>query len=423
MVNGIHRLILVDNGSEDGTGELLSTLGYDYIVFDEGRQGCGTVWNAVIDNFELNDTIVFMNISCIVGRNALIKLADAVHQNLNIGVVGPRISGIAGGQYVEVDAVDQLLQLESENEKNNVKSTYETVVGVSSRIWAISKERLLENGHFNDKLLDDDYVITDYQFRLMQRGYATIVCSDALAYDIRLGSQDNKREEDLINDRKILIDTWNMNYFNCLPNKNMIEQIHEDREESFSVLEIGCDLGANLLAIQNQYPNSEVHGVEINSAAVAITKSLLDIREGNIEEENLAFQEKFDYIIFGDVLEHLHNPQKTIRYCKQELLKEHGYIIASIPNLMHISVMQQLLKGRFEYTDMGLLDRTHIHLFTYYEILAMFQQEGYSVDEIYGIRKKLTEEQEQLKNKLLELSENVETHMYETFQYVVKAQS
>lgn len=181
--------------------------------------------------------------------------------------------------------------------------------------------------------------------------------------------------------------------------------------------------GSNITGNTSRYPNSKVHGLEINGAAVNIAKYLVDVKEGNIEEENVPFEEKFDYIIFGDVLEHLRDPQKIIWFCKRNLLKEHGHIIASIPNVMHISVMQQLLNGRFEYQDMGLLDRTHIHFFTYYEILLMFQEEGYTMEEIGSTTMNLTEEQEKLEMKLLEISQNVEKYMYDTYQYVVKARS
>lgn len=423
-VKGIHRIILVDNGSDDGTGEILSTLGYDYITFDEGRQGYGTVWNAVIDNFELDETIIFMDIRYVVGRNTLVKLAETVHQKCEIGIAGPKSNGIAGTQYLPMNTVDHMLQIENNKEKTSHENTYATVVGIDSGIWAISKDKLEEIGRFSECLTEAESVMTDYEFRMIQLGYTAIVCDDAIAFDIRLGKLNyGTKDGNINNDRKILKEKWNMNYFNRIPNDNLVALISEESEDSFSVLEVGCDLGANLLAIQSKYPNSKLHGVEINSAAVAIAKCLLDVQEGNIEEENLPIQEKFDYIIFGDVLEHLHNPQKTIRYCKQKLLKEHGHIIASIPNVMHISVMQQLLNGRFEYTDMGLLDRTHIHLFTYYEILLMFQQEDYSIEGIYGTKRNLTKEQEQLKSKLMELSENVEMHMYDTYQYVVKARS
>ena len=70
---------------------------------------------------------------------------------------------------------------------------------------------------------------------------------------------------------------------------------------------------------------------------------------------------------------------------------------------------------------MGLLDRTHIHFFTFYEILMMFQKEGFLMEEVETTMVQLTEEQERLKIKLMEISQNVEMHMYDTYQYVVKA--
>lgn len=267
--------------------------------------------------------------------------------------------------------------------------------------------------------MQSDNVLLDYELGMMQQGYSAVVCKKAIAFKLDLDRGETPLIENQ-SDKKLLKERWNMNYFNMVPSKNLIDFIEEDKEAEFHVLEIGCDLGATLLSIKNKYHNCKVYGMEINSAAVNIAKNIIDVREGNIEEEKLLFEEKFDYIIFGDVLEHLHNPQKVIRFCKI-LLKKQGCIIASIPNLMHISVMQQLLNGRFEYQNTGLLDSTHIHFFTYYEILLMFQKEGYSIEEISMTKVNITKEQEILKMKLMEISENVEMHMYDAYQYLVKA--
>lgn len=422
-VAGINRIVLIDNGSNDGTAEILPTTGYEYIIFDEGKQGYGTVWNAAIDNFELDETIVFMDIRYILGKNCLLNLAETVRIKEN-GVAGPKSNGFRGAQYIQISSVDAMLEMESVTVETEKSNHYSTVVGIDAGIWAISREMLKENGRFNEKLVEAQNVLVDYELGMIREGYHAVVCNEAIAFDIRLGAgSDGFIETNNQSDRKILKDNWNMNYFNRTPNSYLTDLIKEDKEAEFHVLEVGCDLGATLLEIQSRYPNSKIHGLEINSAAVNIAKCLADVKEGNIEEENVPFEEKFDYIIFGDVLEHLHDPQKTIRFCKEKLLKEHGRIIASIPNLMHISVMQQLLSGRFEYKDMGLLDRTHIHFFTYYEILLMFQKEGFIMEEVQTTMMSLTEEQEKLKMKLLEISQNVEMHMYDTYQYVVKVRS
>ena len=315
-----------------------------------------------------------------------------------------------------------MLEIETKNERLEKSCQYPVTVGIDAGIWAISSRWIKENGKFNDRLIEAQNVLIDYELNMIQKGYHAVVCSDAIVFDLYLGTGNNGvKEINNENDRIILKKNWNMNYFNRVPNSFLTELINEDKDAEFSVLEVGCDLGATLLDIPGNYPSSKPRGMEINSSAVKIAKYLLDVREGNIEEENVPFQERFDYIVFGDVLEHLHNPQRTINYCKQKLLKEHGHIIASIPNIMHISVMQQLLRGRFEYKDMGLLDRTHIHFFTYYEILMMFQKEGFLMEEVETTMVQLTEEQERLKIKLMEISQNVEMHMYDTYQYVVKA--
>lgn len=129
----------------------------------------------------------------------------------------------------------------------------------------------------------------------------------------------------------------------------------------------------------------------------------------------------FDYIIFGDVLEHLHNPLEILEYCRM-FLKEGGEILASIPNLMHISVIEQLLRGDFTYTDIGLLDKTHIHLFTYNEIVRIFDKAGYDICEMRSCRYlKINDKQRQIIDSLLSIEDAAQSFMYETCQYAVRA--
>ena len=141
----------------------------------------------------------------------------------------------------------------------------------------------------------------------------------------------------------------------------------------------------------------------------------------NIEEENLPFPErKFDYIIFGDVLEHLHNPLKTVVYC-QRFLRENGHIIASIPNIQHISVMEGLMQGDFTYMESGLLDKTHIHFFTYNEIVRMFHEAGYEICSLKGSGVPISDRQNELIDQLLALEGRAQRFMYIAFQYNLKA--
>ena len=75
------------------------------------------------------------------------------------------------------------------------------------------------------------------------------------------------------------------------------------------------------------------------------------------------FEQPFDVMIFGDVLEHLKDPTAVLRNFVQQL-RDDGAVIISLPNIANFYVRLNLLFGRFDYQDRGLLDRTHLHFFT-----------------------------------------------------------
>lgn len=114
--------------------------------------------------------------------------------------------------------------------------------------------------------------------------------------------------------------------------------------------------------------NCTVYAIEIDEeAAQEAKKYCKDMVIGSasdIQKWLSTYAEiKFDYICFADVLEHLSNPREVLENSKK-LLEKNGKILISVPNLAHSAILIDLLNGRFEYKSIGLLDNTHIHLFT-----------------------------------------------------------
>ena len=54
-------------------------------------------------------------------------------------------------------------------------------------------------------------------------------------------------------------------------------------------------------------------------------------------------------------------------------------MVASIPNIAHVSVRLALLGGEFRYRDAGLLDRTHLRFFTRETVHDLFEASGYTI--------------------------------------------
>ena len=204
------------------------------------------------------------------------------------------------------------------------------------------------------------------------------------------------------------------------PNEHLLALLDDPEGANINVLEIGCYTGATLLELHKRYPNSYITGLDINRNAIDSVKHLFDAFVIDIENcEILPYSEGFfDYIIFGDVLEHLYGPLNVLKFVKK-YLKQNGKILISIPNIMNILVIKDLLSGLFTYTDEGLLDKTHIHFFTYYEISNMIKSAGYKiVYENMVIFPEILKASSKLIDELMKISSNdVYRFMYEAYQY------
>ncbi|WP_440144533.1 class I SAM-dependent methyltransferase [Aeromonas veronii] len=107
--------------------------------------------------------------------------------------------------------------------------------------------------------------------------------------------------------------------------------------------------------------------------------ALIGSELGNIENyqwESKLDGNKYDFIIFADVLEHLYSPSKVLQSIKS-FLSNNGVVIISVPNVGHDGVLLELFNEEFNYRDTGLLDDTHIRFFTYQNLLNMVNDSGF----------------------------------------------
>jgi glycosyltransferase involved in cell wall biosynthesis/Flp pilus assembly protein TadD len=150
-------------------------------------------------------------------------------------------------------------------------------------------------------------------------------------------------------------------------------------ETARRVLDIGCGGGAFGAGLKRRGV-AEVVGIEILEQAHALAKQVLDdALLGNIEQMDLPFEDGyFDCITFGDVLEHLIEPQTVLRKLARVLAPD-GVMVASIPNARFCQVVSMLAHGRWEYVDAGILDRTHLRFFTRIEMVKLFRDAGLEV--------------------------------------------
>ena len=152
------------------------------------------------------------------------------------------------------------------------------------------------------------------------------------------------------------------------------------------VLEFGCATGQFTRFLRDSLECS-VFIVEIEEEAFECAVQFAedgictDITEfawcDRIEENS------FDVIVFADVLEHLKNPKEVLRRT-WPYLKEDGKVLISIPNIAHNDILANLYMNKFEYTDTGLLDNTHIHFWAYQDLCPFIAGTGYRIIDLDG---------------------------------------
>lgn len=91
--------------------------------------------------------------------------------------------------------------------------------------------------------------------------------------------------------------------------------------------------------------------------------------------------ELFDVILLGDVLEHIDYPEKVLQALKK-YLKPNGFFVISMPNIAHYSIRFNLFFGKWEMTDSGILDRTHLRFYTAGSAKKMIESAGLRVEKI-----------------------------------------
>lgn len=170
-----------------------------------------------------------------------------------------------------------------------------------------------------------------------------------------------------------------------LDSQNSLKLISKRLRDNAHVLEFGPAQGV-LTKYMKESRQCVVDIVEYNEiagqeAAKYARKAFLGPEEGDAENhiwsDGLA-GEKYDFILFADVLEHLHEPEEILGRCK-EFLKEDGAIIISVPNIANNNIILSLLHDEFNYTPTGLLDDTHIKFFTYTSLCQLADRLGLGI--------------------------------------------
>jgi trans-aconitate methyltransferase len=147
------------------------------------------------------------------------------------------------------------------------------------------------------------------------------------------------------------------------------------------LLDVGCGSGATGAVAKERWPGVETIGIEIVPAAAQRAAARLDrVITGSAETLDLAAAgvAGVDGVLLLDVLEHLVDPWRFLERLRAVLAPD-AMVVASIPNVANLWLLEELAAGRFTYASDGLLDKTHLRFFTRASIASLFDGAGYDI--------------------------------------------
>jgi SAM-dependent methyltransferase len=145
------------------------------------------------------------------------------------------------------------------------------------------------------------------------------------------------------------------------------------------VLEIGVGSGrlANLLSIRKK---CRVYCVEKEPSMAGIARNkCVEVLNIDIETEEMPYGNgAFDFIILGNVLEHLKEPSKILIRLKN-YLSGNGFLIYSVPNIVNWHSRMTIFFGKFEYAESGVFDKTHLRFYNLNSAKKLAEDAGYKI--------------------------------------------
>lgn len=153
-----------------------------------------------------------------------------------------------------------------------------------------------------------------------------------------------------------------------------------------NVLDVGCGNGFQAADLAKQ--NNRISGIDMvpaPSEREALDEYVrADLGNGLADAATRLRGRSYDKILLMDIIEHLPDPERILRDCHQ-FLAPNGQVIISLPNIANITTRLGLLFGQWNYTERGILDKTHLRFFTRKTASQMIERAGFEI-----VRKTMT---------------------------------
>jgi GT2 family glycosyltransferase/ubiquinone/menaquinone biosynthesis C-methylase UbiE len=416
-----YELIVVDNLSTDGTVNWLKKQKDIISIFNTENLGFPKGCNQGIE-IATGENILLLNNDTVVTKNWLDNLNTCLYSNEEIGAVGAVTNFCSYYQTIPVNykSLEEMQLFASEYNKSN-PSLWEERLKLIGYCMLIKRSVIEQIGLMDERFSPGNYEDDDYSLRIRKSGYKVVLCKDTFIHHYgNVSFRENATKESTLKYANLLRtnqekykEKWGFvpDDANIIRGE-LVELIDKPSTEPIRVLEIGCGCGGTLLKLKNGFPNAELYGIEANRDSLGVASMVAKVIDGSSEGILSNFEEDFfDCILLGDNLHEIDQPQQTLAVLRN-YLKVNGQILASVPNLLHYTIIRNFIHGSTSKKQLGY--------FRLNEVEELFGGSGYKNIQISSLTNKYSEDHSFVQ-RLTEISGLTDSQPYEIYQFLVKA--
>lgn len=179
-----YELILVDNGSTDGTVEYLQNQADIRTVCNSTNFGFAKGCNQGVE-IATGDSMLFLNNDTVVTSNWLGNMLSLLHSSSKIGMIGPVSNNVSGHQkiavhYQEISGLDEFAQQHCQSNAGQWKRVFRLV----GFCLLVKKEVLDDIGVFDEQFGKGSFEDDDLCMRVVKRGYHLRIALDSFVHHI-----------------------------------------------------------------------------------------------------------------------------------------------------------------------------------------------------------------------------------------------
>jgi len=178
-----YKLVLVDNGSTDGTEQYFRSLEGAVVIREEENVGFPRGANAGIKAAD-GHYVVLLNNDTVLTEGWLTTLVQAAESHERVGIVGPVTNHAKGAQLLETrdfHNAEELEQYAGDVASRNA-GQWQATNGLAGFCMLIKRDVIRQIGYLDERFGIGNFEDDDYCVRAQQNGFKLLIATDCFIY-------------------------------------------------------------------------------------------------------------------------------------------------------------------------------------------------------------------------------------------------